>query len=77
MLEVDPPNPFLLCIKKEGYPAALELREVYRAIPDAKAASRGFARVVDESGEDYLYPLECFVPVELPPAAAQAFAALS
>jgi hypothetical protein len=65
---------FLLCVKNEGYPASLELRKVYRALPDPVAGSRGFVRVVDESGEDYLYPAEWFVAVELPLAAVNAFA---
>jgi hypothetical protein len=65
---------FLLCVKNEGYPASLELRKVYRELPDPVAGSRGFVRVVDESGEDYLYPAEWFVTVELPQAAVSAFA---
>ncbi len=52
----------------------MEVRKVYQALPDPVAASRGFLRVVDESGEDYLYPSECFVAVELPQAAARVFA---
>jgi hypothetical protein len=67
-------DPYLLCVKNDGYPASLEVRKVYRALPDPVAASRGFVRVVDESGEDYLYPSECFVAVDLPQAAARAFA---
>ncbi|HYU18216.1 MAG TPA: hypothetical protein VEQ11_05920 [Chloroflexota bacterium] len=68
---------FLICIRNEGYAAALELRKVYQALPDAVAAERRFVRVVDESGEDYLYPEEYFVPIELPRAAARAFARAS
>ena len=51
-------------MKNDGYPASLEVRKVYRSLPDPVAASRGFVRVVDESGEDYLYPSECFVAVD-------------
>ncbi len=65
---------FLLCVRNEGYPASLEIRKVYQAIPDATAAERRYVRVIDESGEDYLYPEEYFVPIELPQAAASAFA---
>jgi hypothetical protein len=65
---------FLLCIRNDGYPASLEVRKVYRSLPDAVALSRGFVRVVDESGDDYLYPSECFVPVELPEVASRMFA---
>jgi len=74
MPQTEPTGPFLLCVRNEGYPASLEVRKVYQALPDPVAASRGFVRVIDESGEDYLYPSECFVAVELPQAAARVFA---
>jgi hypothetical protein len=74
MPQTELPGQFLLCVKNEEYPASLEIRKVYQALPDPVAASRGFVRVVDESGEDYLYPSECFVAVELPQAAARVFA---
>ncbi len=64
---------FLLCVKNEHYPASLELRKVYRSLPDEKAEARQFVRVVDESGEDYLYPASYFVPIELPQSAVDAF----
>lgn len=66
---------YLLCVKQRRNPVALELRKVYRACRDAAAAARGLVRVVDESGEDYLYPADWFVPVELPRSAARLFAA--
>ncbi len=47
---------------------------MYRALPDAAAASRGFLRVIDESGEDYLFPSRLFVPIEVPHSAAGLFA---
>jgi hypothetical protein len=72
-----PKGRFLLCLNNQGYPASLEVRKVYRALPDEVAAARGFVRVIDESGEDYLYPLERFVAVELPQAAVIAFAEMS
>jgi hypothetical protein len=50
----------------------LDLRKVYEVLPDESAGRDGYLRVVDESGEDYLYPAECFVAVELPEAAAKA-----
>jgi hypothetical protein len=53
------------------------VRKVYRALPDSVAASRGFVRVIDESGEDYLYPSDRFVPVELPREATHVFADVS
>ena len=46
----------VVCIDNEGYPASLELRKLYVAIPDVEAEKDGLIRVVDESGEDYLYP---------------------
>lgn len=61
---------FLLCVSNESYPASLEVRKVYQAA----AASRGFVRVIDESGEDSLYPSDRFVAIELPQAAARVFA---
>ena len=66
-----------LCVNNDAYPASLEVRKVYRALPDAVAASRGFVRVVDESGEDYLYPSDRFVAVKLPREAAQVFVVAS
>jgi hypothetical protein len=56
---------FVVCVKNEGYQASLELRKIYDTLPDPKATERGLIRVVDESGEDYLYPAEYFVPIEL------------
>ncbi len=62
------PNRFAVCVNNEDYPASLELHKIYRVLPDADAASDGDLRVVDESGEDYLYPAEYFVLIELPQA---------
>jgi hypothetical protein len=52
---------FVVCVRNEGYPAALELRKAYRVLVDEQAAKQHLVRVVDESGEDYLYPREWFV----------------
>lgn len=57
---------FVVCIKNDGYPAALERRKLYRTLPDAQATSHQLLRVVDESGEDYLYPEDYFAPIEVP-----------
>jgi len=65
---------FAICVSNDGYPASLEPRKIYRVLPDQVAAIRHFVRVVDESGEDYLYPEDLFVPVEVPQAAQGAFA---
>jgi len=53
---------FVVCVKNEGYPASLELRKIYQMMSDAHAAELRLLRVIDESGEDYLYPADCFVP---------------
>ncbi len=68
-----PASQFLLCIKNDDYPASLDVRKVYQVIPDAAAAARHFVRIIDESGEDYLFPADYFVPINLPLAAANAF----
>jgi hypothetical protein len=67
------PGEFVLCVKDGGYPESLEVRKVYRVVPDADALSHGLIRVVDESGEDYLYQKDLFVPIEDPAAARPAF----
>lgn len=63
---------FVICIDNANYQAALELRKIYETIPDDEAARLGFMRVIDESGEDYLYPVSYFVPIELPRKAERA-----
>jgi hypothetical protein len=57
---------FVACINNEDYPASLELHKIYRAIPDEDAAVDGDMRIIDESGEDYLYPASYFVPIKVP-----------
>jgi hypothetical protein len=57
---------FVVCIENTGYPASLERHKIYRVLPDADAARDGDIRIVDESGEDYLYPAQWFAAVELP-----------
>jgi hypothetical protein len=64
---------FLVCVDNEAYPASLELRKVYQAMPDALAGQKGFVRVIDESDEDYWYPESCFIPIELPQPARMMF----
>ena len=63
---------FVVCLSNDGYAASLEPRKIYVVLRDAAAERNGLLRVVDESGEDYLYPEEYFVPVELPPSAEKA-----
>ncbi len=57
---------FLLCVDNEGYSASLEIRKLYEMIPDKEAERHNQVRIIDESGEDYLYPSKFFAPVKLP-----------
>lgn len=57
---------FAVCVNNSEYPASLELHKIYRVLPDEDAAADGDIRVIDESGEDYLYPSEYFIHAELP-----------
>jgi len=66
---------FAICVQNDGHPASLELWKVYRVIPDKKAAQHQLVRIVDESGEDYLFDESWFVPIKLPPAAKEAMLA--
>ena len=61
----------VLCVNNRGYPASLELYKVYRTIPDRRADEVDMVRVVDESGEDYLFPAKYFVHLAVPPAVAK------
>jgi hypothetical protein len=56
----------LLCVRNDGYEASLERRKIYQALPDRDAAKHQQVRVIDESGEDYLYPATFFAPIKLP-----------
>ena len=68
---------FVLCVENESYPASLQLLKVYRTLPDAEAQRHNMLRVIDEEGEDYLYPKDYFVRIELSPAARKRFAQAS
>jgi hypothetical protein len=57
---------FVVCVRNTGYPASLELPKLYQAVPDAEAESHGLLRIIDESGEDYLYPRKFFMSLDLP-----------
>lgn len=57
---------FVVCIKNSGYPASLELYKIYQVRSDEDAAAYGDFRIIDESGEDYLYPANFFIPIEVP-----------
>ena len=61
-----PATRFAVCVDNSGYPASLKLHRIYRVLPDEHAAEEGDLRVIDESGEDYLYPVSQFMVIELP-----------
>jgi hypothetical protein len=65
---------YVVCIRNDGYAASLEARKIYRVVADDVAARRGFVRIIDESGEDYLFPANRFVAIEVPQKARAAFA---
>ncbi len=62
---------FFVCISNDGYPAGLELKKIYEIIPDEASEQKGLLRVIDESGEDYLYPEYMFEPIQVPDRLAQ------
>ena len=70
-------NEFVVCVRNEGYEVSLELRKIYQAIPDTSAERHQLLRVIDESGEDYLYPQNFFLPIELPKAVEKAVLAVA
>lgn len=61
-----------MCVSNKGYEASLEAGKLYRVIPDDEAASHGYVRVIDESGEDYGYSASRFFPIDVPPALQKA-----
>ena len=63
---------FVVCIKNEGYAASLELRKIYEVLQDDSAAVHKMIRVIDESGEDYLFPVDFFISIDLPKPVEQA-----
>lgn len=65
-------NHYVVCLKNEGYEASLETRKIYESLPDLKASKHNQIRIVDESGEDYLYPAGLFVELKVPHSLEQA-----
>lgn len=65
---------FFLCIRNDEYAASLQVRTVYPALSDPDAEAHGMLRIVDESGEDYLFPATFFVPIDVPEVAVEVFA---
>ena len=68
---------YVVCVRNDDYPASLELRKLYRVLEDDFAGKHGMVRVVDESGEDYLYPNDFFVQVDLPAAIQRTLARIA
>lgn len=68
---------FAICINNEDYEVSLELRKIYKVLPDARAAEHHYIRVIDESGEDYIYPEDYFIPIELPKTVEKALLLVS
>ena len=66
---------FVICVNAGNYKASLEPRKVYRVLPDPPAEARSLVRVVDDSGEDYLFPVRLFVPIDVPTKAIAVFSA--
>jgi hypothetical protein len=64
----------VICLKNDGHAASLEIRKVYQVLPDAQAAKHQLLRVIDESGEDYLYPADFFAPIRLRQAVVKSLA---
>jgi hypothetical protein len=65
---------YVVCINNTEYPSSLELRKIYQRLPDPRAEEDGLIRIIDESGEDYLYARESFVPITVPEAVEKVFA---
>ena len=65
---------YVICLRNDDHPASLEVRKLYALIPDAEAGQHGLVRIVDESGDDYLYPADWFAQVDLPQPVIAAFA---
>ena len=66
---------FVVCIRCDGYEGSLDIGKIYVVLPDRAASKYGRVRIVDNEGEDYLYPVEYFMPVQLSKSAQQAVAA--
>lgn len=60
-----PQKKFAVCVDNTDYPASLEVRKIYQVLPDAAAATHSYFRIIDESGEDYLYPRRMFLRLKV------------
>ncbi len=68
---------FVVCINNQDYSASLEVRKIYQVLPDPQANAHLMIRIIDESGEDYLYPSRYFMSIELSELLQQALVASS
>jgi hypothetical protein len=68
---------FAVCVRNEEYEASLELKKIYELLEDPRAEEHNLVRVIDEEGEDYLYPRDWFLPIELPERIEQAIVELA
>jgi hypothetical protein len=68
-------NRLVVCVNNDGYPASLEQRKIYVALRDVNAERHGLLRIIDESGDDYLYPKAFFRAIALPSAVRKAILA--
>jgi hypothetical protein len=64
---------YVMCVANEGNEVSLTLHKVYRVIPDERGEKHKMIRIVDDTGEDYLFPASAFVPVQIPEEAEQGF----
>jgi len=68
---------FAICVRNDEHEESLELKKIYELLEDARAEEHNMVRVIDEEGEDYLYPQEWFLPIELPEQVEQALLQLT
>jgi hypothetical protein len=68
---------FAVCIRNEDHEESLDLRKIYELLDDLEAEEHNMVRVIDEEGEDYLYPREWFLPIELPQRVEEAILELA
>ena len=68
---------YVVCLDSAGYLASLEPRKIYRQLPDRRAEQDGLVRIIDESGDDYLYPARLFAPIDVPEAVERAFSSVA
>jgi len=72
---VEAEGTYILCVDNSAYPASLDVRKLYLSLPDPDAEAVGMVRVIDESGESYLFPRQMFRRLKLPPAIVRALSA--